>query len=208
MLSKSRLEAFSDGVFAVVITILALELKIPEIEIDGHLNHHLIESLSKLGPVFFSYFFSFAIIAMYWVSHHAFYAFYVKVVDRWLNLINLLYLSVLCVIPFSAHLLGTYFNSPIAVIIYGVNVTALSAVTLLQFLYLIRSKNLEKNTIDARTQKQGLLRVLLTPLFSVIGILVSFINPYLALFCFGFPILFNLLPGGLDLLEKIFGFKI
>ncbi len=63
-MNKSRLEAFSDGVFAIIITIMVLELKIPD---DARW-----ESVKPLVPVFISYILSFAFIAIYWVNHQRF----------------------------------------------------------------------------------------------------------------------------------------
>ncbi|MBK9210060.1 MAG: DUF1211 domain-containing protein [Anaerolineales bacterium] len=67
-MTKSRLEAFSDGMFAIILTILVLELKVPELENSTFAV--FLEGMKILAPKFISFLFSFFIIAIFWVNHH------------------------------------------------------------------------------------------------------------------------------------------
>lgn len=113
-MKKSRLEAFSDGVIAIIITIMVLELKIPQ----GH-NMHDIQALVPLLPVFLSYLLSFIYIGIYWNNHHHM----IYAVDSingkilWANLNLLFWLSL---IPFVTGWMGESHFSKWPIVMYGV----------------------------------------------------------------------------------------
>ena len=114
-MNKQRLEAFSDGVFAIVITLLILDIKIPEVQSTA-----LPAALVKMLPQLLTYVLSFFIIGLYWHLHHQVAA-QIKFIDEafiWLNLVWLLFVSVL---PFPTALLGRYPLQPLPLTIYGLN---------------------------------------------------------------------------------------
>jgi uncharacterized membrane protein len=108
---KTRLEAFSDGVIAIIITIMVLEMKVP--------HETNIDSLLKLGPVFLSYTLSFVFVGIYWNNHHhllqAAHCVTGKVL--WANLHLLFWLSL---IPFTTGWMGENNFPPLPVALYGV----------------------------------------------------------------------------------------
>ena len=71
--------------------------------------------------------------------------------------------------------------------------------------YITGNKDLVKEAYDPKELLQARIRSSLSPAFAVIGILVSFVNPWASYLCYAFPVAFNLLPGSLDLVEKYFG---
>ena len=110
-MSKGRLEAFSDGVIAIIITIMVLELAVP--------HEPTIEALLGLWPVFISYVLSFANIGIYWNNHHHLLQ-ASRVVDGrvlWANLHLLFWLSLF---PFATAWMGENDFAPVPVAIYGV----------------------------------------------------------------------------------------
>jgi len=127
-MSKTRLEAFSDGVFAIVITLLILNVHVP----DGRAL--TLQSLRPLLPPLATFVLSFIIVGVYWIAHHHMLHFVIEVNRRmlWLNLLVLL-----CVvfIPFPTSLLGTGFNNPLVVRLYGLNLIATNAAGLFFWLY-------------------------------------------------------------------------
>src|SRR5215813_1203546 len=127
-MNKTRLEAFSDGVFAIVITLLVLNIHVP----DGRTLS--LQSLRPLIPPVATFVLSFIIVGVYWIAHHHMLHFIAQVNRRllWLNL--LLLLSVVF-IPFPTSLLATGFNNTLAVRIYGLNVIATNASGLFIWLY-------------------------------------------------------------------------
>jgi uncharacterized membrane protein len=109
-MTKSRLEAFSDGVLAIIITIMVLEMKVP------HGVH--VEALRPLLPVFLSYILSFIYLAIYWNNHHHLFQAVHHVNGRvlWANMHLLFWLSL---IPFVTGFMGENHAAPVPVALYG-----------------------------------------------------------------------------------------
>ena len=114
--NTSRIEAYSDGVFAIVVTLLVLELRVPEIKEPGSAG--VIAALLPLVPKFTSFTVSFFTLAVFWVNHHALYHTLVRSDAKllWLNNVALFWLS--CV-PFTTALVGSYPSLPLVVGLYG-----------------------------------------------------------------------------------------
>ena len=110
-MGKTRLEAFSDGVIAIIITIMVLELKVPHgVE---------LETLRPLAPVFLSYLLSFAYLGIYWNNHHHMLHAVERVHGRvlWANLHLLFWLSL---VPFVTAWMGEQHAARVPVALYGV----------------------------------------------------------------------------------------
>jgi uncharacterized membrane protein len=125
-MGKNRLEAFSDGVIAVIITIMVLEMKVP--------HDTSVDALLKLWPVFVSYVLSFLIIAIYWVNHHHLLHLlkHVNAKILWLN--NLL-LFCMSLMPFVTGYMGENHFVPLSVSMYAV----VAFVSSLAFMFLRRA---------------------------------------------------------------------
>lgn len=110
-MGKNRLEAFSDGVLAIIITIMVLELKVP--------HGDTIEALVPLVPVFLSYVLSFTYVGIYWNNHHHMLSAvqHVSGVILWVNLLLLFCLSLF---PFSTAWMGENHFAPVPTAVYGV----------------------------------------------------------------------------------------
>ena len=109
-MGKGRLEAFSDGVFAIIITIMVLELVPP--------HGATLEDLRGLGPIFLAYVLSFVNVGIYWTNHHHLFQ-AVRVVDGrvlWANLFLLFWLSLF---PFTTAWMGENGFAPLPVALYG-----------------------------------------------------------------------------------------
>src|ERR1051325_2879669 len=128
-MEKSRLEAFSDGVFAIVITLLILDIRFPEVDYS-----QFRVTLISLLPRILAYVMSFIIIGVYWVTHHnSMHA--MRKTDRnflWLNILLLLCVSF---IPFPTSLLGRYPFQAWPIIIYGCTLLTCNAVGYVMLVY-------------------------------------------------------------------------
>jgi uncharacterized membrane protein len=119
--SLGRLLAFSDGVFAISITILVLDLDVPE----GLTNAALRGHLAGLTPQLFSAALSFAIIGRFWIAHHGLFG-HIRTVDKTLLVLGTVLLAPIVFIPFVTKLLAEYADTTIAVIAYSVTVVAVA----------------------------------------------------------------------------------
>lgn len=201
-MNKNRLEALSDGVFSIVMTILIFDVKIPTLAVVD--DAHFTAALVPLAPLLASYFVSFTVLAMFWVSHNYFYGSFTLIINRQLVLLNMLYLSLIALIPFSARLVGEYASLKGTVIIYGINVLLIGIVASTVLHYAIRSDEIDISHVSSRLLKQARIRSLLTPVFTFFGIVAAAMNGLpLALFLFAFPIVFNMVPGTLDFTERL-----
>ncbi|WP_052372699.1 TMEM175 family protein [Amycolatopsis taiwanensis] len=105
MNESGRVEAFSDGVFAIAITLLILEIKVPSADEHGG----LWRALGAQWPSYAAYVVSFLIIGIMWVNHHQLFS-YVARVDRTLMFLNLLLLMVVAAVPFPTAMLAEYLR--------------------------------------------------------------------------------------------------
>jgi uncharacterized membrane protein len=116
-LSTTRIETFSDAVIAIIVTLLVLDLKVPELVATVG-NAGVIKALLNLAPQFASFVISFFVICIFWVNHHQFFH-GIRRADRKLLWLNNLLLFWLCFIPFPTALLGRYPTNTVAVMLYG-----------------------------------------------------------------------------------------
>lgn len=129
-MKKNRLESFSDGVFAIVITLLVLDLRLPAVSYAA-----LGGSLRALVPSIAAYVLSFLLVGMYWVFHHHAFTLLDAVdgVLLWINIVFLLFISFM---PFPTMMLGRYPFQTLPVVFYGVNLLLANLMGLLSLIYL------------------------------------------------------------------------
>ncbi len=118
-LPKSRIESLSDGIFAIVLTLLVLEIKLPlSAEQLPHTNKNLIEGLKQIGPQIMSWVSSFLMVAVFWVNHHNILSM-AKRINYAVIWINTFFLLVISFAPFPTGILGKYTGSPVAVTFFA-----------------------------------------------------------------------------------------
>jgi uncharacterized membrane protein len=178
----TRLEAFSDGVIAILITIMVLELKVPH-EADA-------AALRPLLPTFLSYVLSFIFIGIYWGNHHHMIHATSRVTGGilWANLHLLFWLSL---VPFATGWMGESWPAPLPTATYGgVLLAAAIAYTILQHL-IVRNEGPDSKV--ARVFRNN-LKGNISPFFYVGGIGLSFVRSWLAAACYVTVALIWLVP--------------
>ena len=105
-MSTTRLEAFSDGVFAIAITLLIIEIAVPHV--TG--GESLSSALGDLWPSFGAYVLSFVMIGIYWANHHSFFRLFVRT-DHYFLILNVFFLMAIAFLPFPTAVLGEYLNN-------------------------------------------------------------------------------------------------
>ncbi len=116
LLSKHRLEALADGIFAVAMTLLVIELKLPDHGLV-HSPHDLVNAVGQLLPKFIAWIISFFVLAIFWFGHHRLFQF-VHNVDGKLIALNVLLLAAVSLMPFSSALAGEYAPILVSQIVY------------------------------------------------------------------------------------------
>ena len=139
-LTKHRLEALTDGIFAVAMTLLVIELKIPE-TLHVHTEQELLQAVANLLPKFIAWIISFGVLAIFWVSHHRLFHF-VRHVDGKLSWLTIGYLAGVSLMPFSSALAGEYGGALTSQIIYSANMILLGTMALLKSRYVHRHPEL------------------------------------------------------------------
>jgi uncharacterized membrane protein len=132
----ARTLAFSDALFAIAMTLLIVAVGIPNIA-DGDDVGDLADALNDLKPELISFFISFAVIGRYWLAHHQFFSLLEKA-DQGLISLNLVYLAFVAFLPFPTALLGEYFENPLSIVIYAINVAIVSGMEVVLFRHAYR----------------------------------------------------------------------
>ena len=139
-LSKHRLEALTDGIFAVAMTLLVIELKLPE-HATVHHPSDLAIGVVRLIPTFIAWIISFFVLAIFWFSHHRLFH-YLRIVDGPLLWLNILYLGFVSLMPFSSALAGGYSRMLFSQWFYSANMLLLALLGLLKYRYVFRHPEL------------------------------------------------------------------
>jgi uncharacterized membrane protein len=168
-----RLVYFSDAVFAIAITLLALEIRLPEMQ--DPTPRELAGALVGLLPRFYGFAISFWIIAVYWLAHHRIFR-YIRADDRRLQVINLLFLMWIVLMPFSASLLGWYGSYQLAEILYFSHMILTSLSMALLWRYATGGRKLVDPDLDRIVVRYNFARILSLPVVFTIAIGISFFS--------------------------------
>jgi uncharacterized membrane protein len=158
MLGKSRIEALSDGVFSIAMTLLVLKLEAPEVMHHAS-NDDMLRRLLGLGPQFATYVITFLIAGGFWYLHHLTFHF-IRHVNGVLVWVNLLFLMFVALLPFSAGLMGHLLIHPVSQLFYYGNQLAIAVLLNAHWLH-ARSRGLVDNT-DARQIRHLTVQIAVT----------------------------------------------
>jgi uncharacterized membrane protein len=172
-----RLLTLADGVFAIVMTILVLELGIPII-LGTSVNTELTHELLGMWPEFLVYGLSFLVVGVFWLMHHFIFD-NVKQYDAALSWINIFFLMCTSLLPFSTALFGEYGAITIIAVAYGVNMFLgfLGLVSL--WIYSTR-KGLVSSDVESSVVKGGILMGIVYLVTTLVGVGVAFVNPIIS----------------------------
>jgi uncharacterized membrane protein len=171
----SRIVAFSDGVFAIAITLLVLNLGVDKGVSDGELGSALWHEHQDL----FAYALSFAVIGRFWIVHHRFFG-EVTGFDSRLIALNLFYLAWIVLIPFSSQVFGDYGGSTAAEVLYAGNLVGVVLSGTLLFADAQRAGLTSTESAEAR---EGRRHALWIALVFAVSVPVAIVNPTLAPYC-------------------------
>lgn len=177
-ISTQRLEAFSDGVFAIAITLLILEIRIPSKEVlhEQSLTSYLLQQ----WPKYFAYVFSFVILGIYWANHHAIFKLYTGT-NHIFNLLNVLFLMTVSFLPYPTAIFGEFIQDATqknsAINFYCLGIFLPSLTWNLMWVY----ASFRKRLIDKRLTPEyiGYLhrQFLISNILYFTALLISFVRP-------------------------------
>jgi uncharacterized membrane protein len=169
-----RIVYFSDAVFAIAITLLVLDIHVPEIP-ERLVDEQLPGRLLALWPKYLSYVLSFVVILMYWMAHHITFR-AIKRYDRTLIWLNSLFLMCIAFLPFPTSLLGEYGDNQLAVAIYAASVAVARLLLTAVWWYASSGHRLIDESFPESTIRIYLVRGLAVALAFVISIGISFFS--------------------------------
>lgn len=168
-LDFERLLFFSDAVFAIAITLLIIEIRLPALP-EPTTDGHVLEAVREVLPSIFAYGLSFATIGLYWLAHWRRYR-YVTGVNERLVALNLVLLGLIAFIPFPTAVIGEHGDTAVAVIFYAVTLSAAGLVGPLTWLYAWRA-GLVRPGVTARYARFAALRGFSVPLVMLVSLLL------------------------------------
>jgi len=177
--NPDRVTAFVDAVFAIVITILVLEINVP----SDLSEQSLREALDETWPTLVAWVISFLIVGMYWVWHRDLFI-KMRAVNRDVVWLNLVFLLPVCLVPFAAAVLGDYHDEAIALHLYGVVLIAVSLTRILLYWYVSRRPQLLWEPLEQHSMRLGLFLSAAPIVLYLVAMLVAVVAPRLSLFLF------------------------
>ncbi len=191
-LSTHRIQGLQDALFAIVLTLLVLEMRVPE---GG--GEELIHGLQELWPVYFSYVVTFLNIGVFWVGQHAQF-YYIKATDRVLLWINLLFMMFISVLPFTTALLGEHPDEIITYVLYGLNLMVVGLFSYWHWAYAVHHHRLTNHDLTKATIRAVNFRILVAPFICLIAIAAAYINTSVSLAFYLLLPVYYIRPGKID----------
>ena len=178
-LGLERLAFFSDAVIAIAITLLVLELRLPEM---GNSHGDVLVQLRQLTPKLVSYIVSFGVIGLYWEAHHRTFR-HVRRYDRGFLWINLLFLFFLAFLPFPTALLGDYFPLRSVVVLYATTVAVIGVVRTALWHYATHQRRLVDGNLAASLIRAETWRAASVPAIFLLSMGIAIIDSRAAMLC-------------------------
>jgi uncharacterized membrane protein len=190
-LGLERLIFFSDAVIAIAITLLAIEIRLPDT--NGMTAADIWPMLVDMIPRFVSFFISFFVIGTFWMAHHRAFT-HIKRYDRGLLWLNMLFLLLVAWMPFPTSVLGVFPATTPSVVLYSASVVALSLARAGLWAYATRRRRLVEATLDQRIIREEIVRSLTNVGVFGLSIAIAFMNPMIAMFSWWLVLPLFLLP--------------
>ena len=177
--NPERIPAFVDGTFAIIITILVLEIGVP----SDLSEQSLREAIDETGPTLIAWVISFLLVGMYWVWHRDLFV-KVRYVNRDAIWLNIIFLLPVCLVPFAAAVLGDYHDEPIALHLYGSVLIVVSLMRIALYWYLSRRPQLLWEPISVRERRLGIVLACVPMVLYAVAMIVADAAHQLSLFIY------------------------
>jgi len=190
--SIHRLESFSDGVIAIVITLMILEIKIPTVAKEATATE-IWNAWFNILPSIIVYILSFVMLGVLWVNHHQFFS-QLKHIDRKLLWYNLHLLFWMCIVPIPTAFLGPHFTMPEATALYGFTMFMNAVAFALMREYVHANAHLFIENISTQMMRKMRYKLLGTVGLYFVSIFAGYISTYISLGIFVLIIVIYFMP--------------
>ncbi|TPL89918.1 DUF1211 domain-containing protein [Mesorhizobium sp. B2-3-13] len=174
---RGRIVGITDGVFAIALTLIVLEIRVPVHEAI-HSEHDLLVAVAALAPRFLTYALSFLTLTIFWFGQQAQHGLIAKS-DRRLATLNLCFLAFIALLPFSTDLLADFLEFRTAVLVYWLNLLMLGIALFASWRYAEKSGFVAED-VDAQTKRTVYLRIVKAQILWAVGAALCLITPLLS----------------------------
>jgi len=172
-MKHERLHALADGIFAIAMTLLVLELRVPEI--NGATNAELLQALKELLPSLYSFILSFFLLFIYWRGFNAVIGTLAKTLSSTLVLYSAVFLLFISLVPFSSYFFGRYSSTQVGVAMYAANLVLIGVMMHVIRRHIVNSPDVEvADHWTQRDHRNATIRVVVPILSSLIAVAISF----------------------------------
>ncbi len=174
-MTKNRLETLVDGIFAIAMTLLVLNIRIPVMS-HQQAQSQMPKLLTNLYPHFFAFALSFALLTIFWMSHHRLFHFIEKIDEPFVWL-NVLMLALIVLVPFTTSLIGEYETNQLTAVLFELNLFGIGMSIMAYWAYASRRHRLTNATLTDNQIRYSLRRTSVLPVVSLLAIGLSFVTP-------------------------------
>jgi uncharacterized membrane protein len=198
-----RLAALSDGVFAIAMTLLVLDLRVPANHIMQGQQHYLLSELLKMAPNILTYFMSFLTLGIFWVGQQTQLNYFARS-DRHLSWIHLGYLLAVTLVPFSTALLSAFVTSRTALVIYWFNIFLMGLMLYVSIRYAKHAKIMnDMMVLEMHSAHER--RIISAQMLYAFGALLCIINTYVSIVVIVFIQLVYVTAPRIRWFDRLFG---
>ena len=166
----SRIEALSDGVFSITMTLLILNVEVPPLSDNDTTT---INKLVQVIPVLENYFISFIVLGLFWIRHQMQFR-DIRLADRNLMWLNIFFLMFVAIVPFTTTMLVEYTNNHISIQVYCVNLIILGIILIAHWEYAIRGHRLINKDLNMKDLRFITKMMMVTPLIFLFSAILAF----------------------------------
>ncbi len=194
-LRSIRLEALGDGIFAVAMTILAIEIRWPELK-DTSMQA-FVRAFHELWPRLSCYFISFVVLGIMWFGHRVMFE-YIGRTNRYFIFLGILFYMMVCLVPLNTRFLAENSLQWGTIFVYGLNLSLCNLTLYAQWVYGIKHKGLLEKELPLQVQKEAKFLFLISPVVYLFAIIISIWVPVISLAIFIATPLLYLIPNKID----------
>ena len=192
-IGKNRIEALSDGIFAIVMTLLILEIHVPNLPPHAA-NIEVAPALLALWPKFVSYIVTFVSLGFFWVGHHIMYH-AIRCADRILLWLNIFFFMFVSLLPFSTSVLNAFSEAFIAPLLFGANLSVIGWILFFQWQYANSQSDMLADFVSAESRKTVRFRMLIVPAATTLTAVICFWSVGISLAIYLLLLPLYMLPG-------------